>query len=282
MSLGRQAITKPSSSHLKQASAKKSRAGVIGLSCAIRLAEAAYDVTVIARDLPGDLSIEYSSPWAGAHFRPVPISNAAEAQEQSLVRDTYREFEKIASFDPSSSVEFVPGVEYFDNPPKSYTDLKEEAGFCTWPGFRVLEQHELPGKGDGPITWGVTYRSWVLNSPVYLAWLQRHLELRGGRVIRHTLSAIPEAIFITGEHLKSSDIEFEAVVNASGMGFGDPASFPSRGQFLVISNPCTETISYQTADGEAVVIIPRPMHGGTLIGGTKEVNNWLVAERTML
>ena len=249
-------------------------AGVIGLTSAIRLLEANYDVTIVARDLPGDLAIEYASPWAGAHFRPLPVTNAAEALEQNLIRKTYSEFEKLASSDPSSSVKIVPGIEYFDSPSKAYTDLKEEAGFCTWPEFRVLAQDELPGKGAGPIKWGATYRSWVLNSPVYLSWLQRQVELRGGRVIRHNLSAIPEAVFIASKQLKKPQLEFAAVVNASGIGFGDPASFPSRGQFLLISNPCDATVSYQTADGEAFVIIPRPLSGGTLIGGTKEVNSW--------
>lgn len=81
-------------------------------------------------------------------------------------------------------------------------------------------------------------------------------------------------MFIAREGMKKPQAEFEAVVNASGMGFADPDCFPSRGQFLLISNPCAKTISYQTADGEAVVIIPRPLDDGTLIGGTKEVNNW--------
>jgi D-amino-acid oxidase len=114
----------------------------------------------------------------------------------------------------------------------------------------------------------------VINTPVYISWLQRQVELLGGKVIRNTLSAIPEAVFVVRESLKDNDLYFQAVVNASGMGFGDPDCFPSRGQFLLVSNPCDETVSYQTADGEAVVVIPRPLDGGTLIGGTKEVNNW--------
>lgn len=39
------------------------RAGVIGLSNAIFLAEAGYKVTIIAAHKPGDESIEYTSPW---------------------------------------------------------------------------------------------------------------------------------------------------------------------------------------------------------------------------
>jgi glycine/D-amino acid oxidase-like deaminating enzyme len=38
-------------------------AGVIGLTNAVYLAEAGYVVTVIAAHVPGDESIEYTSPW---------------------------------------------------------------------------------------------------------------------------------------------------------------------------------------------------------------------------
>jgi len=38
-------------------------AGVIGLQTALTLLEAGYKVTVAAKHLPGDLSLEYTSPW---------------------------------------------------------------------------------------------------------------------------------------------------------------------------------------------------------------------------
>jgi D-amino-acid oxidase len=40
-------------------------AGVQGLTVALILQKQGYDVTVIAKYWPGDLSIEYTSPWAG-------------------------------------------------------------------------------------------------------------------------------------------------------------------------------------------------------------------------
>jgi glycine/D-amino acid oxidase-like deaminating enzyme len=39
------------------------------LQTAVSLLEAGYDVTVIAKHFPGDKSIEYTSPWAGAQWR---------------------------------------------------------------------------------------------------------------------------------------------------------------------------------------------------------------------
>jgi D-amino-acid oxidase len=38
-------------------------AGVTGLTSALFLAEAGYEVTIIAAHLPEDRSLEYTSPW---------------------------------------------------------------------------------------------------------------------------------------------------------------------------------------------------------------------------
>lgn len=38
-------------------------AGIIGLTTALTLAEAGYRVAIIARDLPGDMTTQWSSPW---------------------------------------------------------------------------------------------------------------------------------------------------------------------------------------------------------------------------
>lgn len=38
-------------------------AGIVGLTSALLLADAGYEVTVVARNLPGDTSTQWSSPW---------------------------------------------------------------------------------------------------------------------------------------------------------------------------------------------------------------------------
>lgn len=51
-------------------------AGVSGLTTALLLSKKpGYNVTVIAKHMPGDYDIEYASPWAGANYLPfVPHS----------------------------------------------------------------------------------------------------------------------------------------------------------------------------------------------------------------
>lgn len=46
------------------------------------------------------------------------------------------------------------------------------------------------------------------------------------------------------------------------------------GQTCLVSNPCDRTITQINADSSFIFIIPRPLQGGTIIGGTKEPNDW--------
>lgn len=46
-------------------------AGVSGLTTALLLAKISeYNVTIVAKHMPGDYDIEYTSPFAGANFLP--------------------------------------------------------------------------------------------------------------------------------------------------------------------------------------------------------------------
>jgi D-amino-acid oxidase len=46
-------------------------AGVSGLTCALLLSKQKGNVvTVVAKHMPGDYDVEYTSPWAGANVLP--------------------------------------------------------------------------------------------------------------------------------------------------------------------------------------------------------------------
>jgi glycine/D-amino acid oxidase-like deaminating enzyme len=47
------------------------------------LLEAGYDVTIVAKHFPGDQSIEYTSPWAGAQWR----THASPSDEEQKAWD---------------------------------------------------------------------------------------------------------------------------------------------------------------------------------------------------
>ena len=57
--------------YIRRFEANFSSAGVSGLTTALLLSRnLTYSVTVIAKHMPGDYSIEYTSPFAGANFQP--------------------------------------------------------------------------------------------------------------------------------------------------------------------------------------------------------------------
>ena len=186
------------------------------------------------------------------------------------MRETYREFESITNKHPEAGVQFIPAIEYFDSAdPDSF--LAKENGYIDWSGFRTLEADEYP-PGHASIQLGVSYRAWVLNSPVYLEWLQRRAEHQRVTVLRAQVTDMEDAIstFRQKTSRDQDGASIHAVVGASGRGLNDPDSFPSRGQFIVVSNRFDKTVSHHWADGSSTVIIPRPLDGGAVIGGTKE------------
>jgi D-amino-acid oxidase len=191
-----------------------------------------------------------------------------------MMEETYEEFIRLADSDPTTGIKFMKGIEYFDNPPDTYTSLMKELKYCEWPEFRVILKDKLPWQGRGSIQWGTQYEAWCVNTLVYLPWLIRQLTLRGAKIVKRNLSSIQEAVFVAREEHKIHDLKVEAVINASGMGFGDQDCYPSRGQYILLANGCNRTISWKDRDGVATVIIPRPLGGGTLVGGTTEPNNW--------
>jgi hypothetical protein len=50
--------------------------------------------------------------------------------------------------------------------------------------------------------------------------------------------------------------------------------FITRGQTVLVANECKVTVTRQNADGSWSFCVPRGFDGGTIIGGTKEVDNW--------
>lgn len=71
--------------------------------------------------------------------------------------------------------------------------------------------------------WGVKYKTYVVNSPVYCAYLLRKIISNGGKAKECTLKSLEEAFTL--------EPNVKAVVNCSGMGFEDSKSFVIRGMY---------------------------------------------------
>ncbi|KIW18627.1 hypothetical protein PV08_02916 [Exophiala spinifera] len=236
-------------------------AGVLGLTAALTLQEHTKQrVLIIASEFPGDESINYASPWAGAHYRPMPALTPADIRAQKLMTVTNAVLRDQASSHPEAGIKFMNAYEYLEAPPESYVGLR--GGYGDIDGFRVLDKSELPSG----VQWGSTYRTWSLNSPVYCAFLMRRFIHRGGKTLRMRLVNLLEVPHVAPRSA--------VVVNCSGVGFGDAECFPTKGQTCLVKNACDRTITQQNKDGSWTFIIPRPLEGGTVIGGTKNPGDW--------
>ncbi|GAD92353.1 FAD dependent oxidoreductase, putative [Paecilomyces variotii No. 5] len=224
--------------------------GIIGLASALALAEAGYSVKVVARELPGDESQNWASPWAGAGILPYP-----EGKGHDLQINTFKYYWALAHRDPTSGVQVVDVTEYFDD---------REDDSAIWykrlvPKYHVLDAKELPEKAK----LGVRYQSMTVNPAVFLPWIQSILIDKGVRFYRAEVKSIDEA---------RSTLKTQIIVNASGLGAldiaADKAVVPVRGQTLHVKSNSHEIVMFQGS--HYTYQIPRMYSGGVVIGGVSQ------------
>ena len=218
-------------------------AGVIGLSCAVRLLEAGHRVDVVGRDLP----LETTSSVAAAVWSPY-----TQPQEH-VVRWARVAYDALAALcaDESTGVVMRTGTEL----------LREPAGDLWWrealpPGAGPDRETTLPAGYPS----GLTMRTPVIEMPVYLRWLSARVEALGGTITRMNLSGLP-----SGDAL---------VVNASGIGArllgDDHAVTPVRGQIVVVEQV---GLDRWWIDAEApTYVVPRSRD--IVLGGTAIEGEW--------
>ena len=265
------------------------RAGVLGLSSALTLLEnlppEKFEVLLVASHFPTDPPHpSYATTNAGAHYRPIPATTQQLKDESQLAQFTHEKFKKLAIAKPELGVKLLEGIDYVSgDAAPAYKALLPE--YTSVDGFRVLRKDEMPAG----VEFGARYDSYTVDTETYMFHLLRRFRIDGGQLLRKHLDSASEAFYFEGRDVR-------LVINCSGMGFGDPKSFIIRGinlsftlaapmiiftdrksllgQTCLVSNPCGSTITQQNADGTWTFTVPRALGGGTIVGGTKQVNDW--------
>ncbi len=228
-------------------------AGVVGLSCAVRLLEAGHRVDVVARDLP----LETTSAVAAAIW--YPYRALPQDRVTAWARSTYAALEAVAA-EPDAGVRMVDG-----------TELHRRAAPDPWWAEAVPAlAHETslpPGYRDG---W--SFRAPVADMAVYLPWLAQRVEALGGTLTRLTLSGLPAPC---SEEPGGPD----AVVNCAGLGArllgGDRSVAPVRGQVVHVTHPDggRRRLDRWTIDPEGpTYVVPR--EDVVVLGGTADEGDW--------
>lgn len=248
-------------------------AGVTGLSVASLLQRALPDtaLTIIAAEVPTTKtpSPDYASMWAGAHYRPIPGTTRQLSDEFDMGLRTAQIMKQIAREIPEAGVGIMPGVEYLENPPEEIKELRTGDVYAG-PGdeFRVFDEKELP-KGA---KWGCEYQSYCVNIRTYSRWLLDGFLSKGGQIVQHRLTSATEAF----EYARKSGMgDVSTVVNCSGRNFDqDDKMKIIRGQTVLVAQQYDKTVTRQNKDGSWTFLVPRPRGGGTIVGGTKEIDDW--------
>src|SRR6478609_4374190 len=146
-------------------------AGVVGLTCAVRLLEAGRRVDVVARDLPR----ETTSAVAAAIW--YPYRALPQDRVMAWARTSYAVFDALADTDPESGVRMVPGTEVLAAP-------------VAEPWWRSAVPH-LERTRDVPAGWaeGWSFTTPVADMTTYLPWLAGRVAELGGTITRLNLSA---------------------------------------------------------------------------------------------
>lgn len=222
-------------------------AGVVGLSCAVRLLERGHEVGVVARDLP----LETTSSVAAALWYPHRAFPFERVTAWSAT--TYVELAKLAT-DEQTGVVLRRGTQLLR--------AREPRPWWSTAVPELLEiEHVLP-----PYRAGWEMEAPVIEMPVYLRWLQDRVEALGGTVTRMALSALPT----TGA----------VVVNASGLGgrlfAQDGSVVPVRGQVVLVEQVGLDRWFLaggdQRSGRSATYVVPRSRD--IVLGGTEDEGEW--------
>ncbi len=216
-------------------------AGVVGLSCAVRLLEAGHRVDVLARDLP----LETTSAVAAALWYPYRAFPFEQVTAWSAA--TYRELETLAKVDDT-------GVVMREGTEVHRSRVADPWWVSAVPALtRVRALHP-------PFVDGWTFVAPVVEMPVYLRWLTARIEALGGELTRMALNGLPD--------------QAEVVVDATGLGArlmaADPSVVPVRGQVLYVEQIGLER---WTLDGSAPTYVVPRAHD-IVVGGTDAEGEW--------
>ena len=216
-------------------------AGVVGLSCAVRLLESGHDVAVLARDLP----LETTSSVAAAlwyPYRAYPLERVL-----GWATTTYADLVGLAE-DERTGVTLRRG-----------TQVLRSAEARPWWAAAVPSLEVATTLPEGYAA-GWSAQVPVAEMPVYLGWLRARVEDLGGTLTRMALSALPDQV--------------EVVVNASGLGGrllgADESVVPVRGQVVLVEQVGLREWWLDSAGPTYVV----PRGRDIVVGGTDEEGAW--------
>jgi len=225
-------------------------AGVIGLSCALALAETElYDIVVVAEKFSPDTT----SDVAAAFWYPFLVTPRERADAWALA--TYTWFVDLISRDGprTSGVEMRRCREFLKvkTPPPSWSSGIDY--------FAELRADDVPSAYAA----GFEFDAPVIEMPKFLPWLVEMCEKRGVTFEKARIERVEDA-------------RARVVVDCCGLGarelFHDEEMQPIRGQVLYVQQRCEIGMFDDSSKEDLAYVIPRS--DVTVLGGTAQIGSY--------
>jgi D-amino-acid oxidase len=219
-------------------------AGVCGLSCAERLLAHDFEVEVWAREH----QLATTSTIAGAIWYPFHANPIGRVRGWAF--DSLERYGELAR-DATSGVRFRTGCEVFRPGVEPQEWIRE------LPGLRELEARELP-PGSAR---GFEFQAPVVETPVYMAWLERRVRALGAGLQTRDVLSLEEAF-----------ADAPIVVDAAGLGARELAHdsdlHPVAGQVVRVEQTGCERFWFDFSGPQPTYVIPRAHD--VVLGGSLE------------
>jgi D-amino-acid oxidase len=221
--------------------------GISGLSTAYRLAEAGYEVEIIASDFPPHTT----SNKAAAFWFPYHVRNFARAINWSQRSyEVFKEMSLIAGTGISMK-QLIKVVQNMEDEDLSWLDNLPEGSFKELPKDEVPEGFILAYDVTVPL----------IETQIFLPWLMKKLQEKEVSFVQRELENFDE---VSGQ--------YSLVINCSALGSrrlcGDESIYPIRGQVALVEPD--ESLPIFLHNQQPFYIVPRK--DATIIGGTFEEN----------
>ena len=224
-------------------------AGVMGLSCGVRLLEAGWQVEIITREMPH----QTVSAVAAAVWYPYKAYPPAKALEWG--RRSYTEFGRLYETEPTAGIRMVTVEELLPTPTADpwWKPAVQQ--------FGRLSADTLPAGYED----GYSFRAPVMDMSLYLDYLLGRYYALGGRITQRPLASLAEVQ------------QGQPLVNCTGLGaralVGDETVYPIRGQVVVVQAPhVRRCLMDDHGPHQICYIIPR-VHD-VVLGGVAEPERW--------
>lgn len=264
-------------------------AGVIGLQTALTLLQSGlYTTTTLAAHLPGHTHLEYTSPWAGGHWRTHASSSSVDAEQRAWDAQSYAYWTSLLSRGESIFNVEEGRTATDKQSPATMKRIEEHIGLGFRTSLQFWSQHTNETISDGANIWwrdtvadftilpkdalpvgacfGISYTTICINVPRYLSYLEEQIVALGGDVVQCKVGVedglagvVKEVLTVMRKKGKTTD----SIVNAAGLsalhfvGNEEAARlFPVRGQTVLVKGEADMAhtfVGYGVADAHAAL-----------------------------